>query len=445
MTGSGTMTLRLTNTVQLESVPRHWQTVPFWVAFRRRGRTEHDSSEELLSVYRDHGVVPREGREDNFNKPSEDLSRYQLVQPGDLVINKMKAWQGSVAVSEYTGLVSPAYFVYESLHTEHPRYLHYLLRSDAYVAAYGAVSKGIRVGQWDLDPQEHSRLQLILPPLDEQDSIVGFLDFETARIDALIAEQQRLIELLKEKRQAVISQAVTKGLDPSVPMKDSGVEWLGEVPAHWEVVPVRVTVDEQNRKNASETGDYLSLLADVGVIPYEEKGDIGNKKPVDLSNSKVVEVGDFVINSMNFGIGSFGVSAYSGVCSPVYIVLRPRIDVVDSDFLAAVFANRLFQSMAQSFGNGILAHRAAINSHVINRLKVPLPPIDEQRIIAASLATDLAYMERLQEQALDNVKLLQERRAAVISAAVTGKIDVRNWQPPATDFASESAGELVHG
>jgi type I restriction enzyme S subunit len=219
----------------LGDVPAHWVLKPLWTFFRRVKRTGFED-EQLLSVYRDHGVVPKASRDDNFNKPSDDLSAYQLVVPGDLAINKMKAWQGSVALSAHRGIVSPAYFVYEALHFENSAYLHYLMRSLRYITAYLSISKGIRPNQWDLEPQVHSRIPLVVPPRAEQDLIAEFLDREIAKIDALVAEQQQLIELLKEKRQAVISHAVTKGLNPDAPMKDSGIEWLGEVPAHWHAI-----------------------------------------------------------------------------------------------------------------------------------------------------------------------------------------------------------------
>ncbi|MFB0725092.1 restriction endonuclease subunit S [Aeromonas salmonicida] len=226
----------------LGDIPNEWLTIPVGRLFSRIKRTGH-SEKELLSVYRDYGVIPKSSRDDNNNKESDDLAPYQLVRPNDLVMNKMKAWQGSIAVSEYEGIVSPAYFVYEPsnklFELAHPRYVHYLLRNPIYITQYMSRSKGIRVNQWDLDPDEFKLIELLLPSKQEQSKIFEFLDYETARIDRLIAQQQRLIELLKEKRQAVISHAVTKGLNPNAPMKDSGVEWLGQVPEHWGVSPLK--------------------------------------------------------------------------------------------------------------------------------------------------------------------------------------------------------------
>ena len=158
----------------LGEIPSHWEVVPIGRLFTRLKRTGF-SNKELLSVYRDYGVIPKSSRDDNNNKPSDDLGLYQLVQPNDLVMNKMKAWQGSIAISEYEGIVSPAYFVYQPLTVlftkAFPKYVHYLLRNPRYIAQYLRQSKGIRVNQWDLDPEEFQRIELLLPPKAEQNQI----------------------------------------------------------------------------------------------------------------------------------------------------------------------------------------------------------------------------------------------------------------------------------
>jgi type I restriction enzyme S subunit len=265
-----------------------------------------------------------------------------------------------------------------------------------------------------------------LPPREEQEVIATFLDRETAKIDALIAEQQHLIELLQEKRQAVISHAATKGLNPNVPMKDSGVEWLGEVPEHWDVLPCRAFLNERDERNCDYRSDYyLSLVAGRGVIPYEEKGDIGNKKPEDLGKCKLVQEGDFVINSMNYGIGSYGVSRFNGVCSPVYIVATPSRKTALAGFSFRVLENKWFQQYAQSFGNGILAHRCAISWDILKNINAGMPPRDEQAEILGHLDRLTLKYQSLIAEAAKQVTLLQERRSALISAAVTGQIDVR--------------------
>ncbi len=217
MTGpGGYSSYKETGVKWLGPVPASWGVVPLWTLYTRRKSTNFPD-EELLSVYRDHGVVRKSSREDNFNKPSEDLSPYQLVRSGDMVINKMKAWQGSVAISRHRGIVSPAYFVYERHHSMDDRYLHYLLRSEPYITGYLSLSKGIRINQWDLDPTYHSRMPVLVPSMQEQTAIVDFLDRESGQIDDLIGKQEQLVELLVEKRQSIIATLLLKVSTPPHP------------------------------------------------------------------------------------------------------------------------------------------------------------------------------------------------------------------------------------
>ena len=225
--------------------------------------------------------------------------------------------------------------------------------------------------------------------------------------------------------------------------KDSGVEWLGEVPSHWNVLPCRAIVDERNTRNDGGTIQaYLSLMANVGIIPYEEKGDIGNKKPDDLEKCKLVFRGDLVINSMNYGIGSYGLSDLEGVCSPVYIVLSPKLGVVEERFAFRILQNRAFQTLAQSFGNGILAHRAAINWEILKVIKVAVPPKPEQLQILNFLDRETSKIDELINEQTRLIELLKEKRQAVISHAVTKGF---NPDAPMKDSGVEWLGEVPEG
>src|SRR5690554_5812925 len=424
----------------LDKVPAHWQQVPLWTLFTRVKRTGF-GGEELLSVYRDYGVIPKSSRDDNFNKASDDLSAYQLVEPGDLAINKMKAWQGSVAISQYRGIVSPAYHIYSSVNSESSRYLHHLFRSKEYISGYLANSKGIRVNQWDLEPQQHSRMPVLLPPLAEQFQIARFLDHETVKIDALIQEQEGLIELLQEKRQAVISHAVTKGLDPDVPMKDSGVEWLGEGPAHWTI-----------RK-----GSYIGRLFGSDPVPESmvlEEGRIPFLKVASLSASNIdVSSWDWFVSSEYQGAlrpaKNFIVFPKRGAAiflNKVNVVNRKA--VIDPNLMGWEISEghvtEFYAHVLKCRGLSELADVSTVpqinNKHVAPEM-FPVPPVEEQRGIVRFLETRIQEMERLNESAKKSIELLMERRSALISAAVTGKIDVRNWQPPIDESAFD---EDVH-
>ncbi|MFM9103392.1 MAG: restriction endonuclease subunit S, partial [Cyanobium sp.] len=222
--------------------------------------------------------------------------------------------------------------------------------------------------------------------------------------------------------------------------KPSGVEWLGEVPEHWELVPCRGFVDERSEKNEDAAcQNYLSLMANVGIIPYEEKGDVGNKKPEDISKCKIVRRGDFVINSMNYGIGSYGVSDYDGVCSQVYIILTPRGEVVEPRCAFRIFEDKSFQAHAQSFGNGILAHRCAIGWDDLKSITIGIPPMIEQASILTFLDRETAKIDALIAEQQRLIELLQEKRQAVISHAVTKGL---NPDAPMKDSGVEWLGEV---
>lgn len=199
--------------------PDDWENVPLWAVLRRKSETNHPD-EVLLSLYRDYGVVPKDSRDDNANQASEDLSSHRFVEKGNLVVNKMKTWQGSLAVSRYQGIVSPAYYVctvdYSFLDL---RFFEYALRSQPYIDLYRALSKGVRPGQWDLPYDDFARVRLWYPNIETQRQIADFLDERAQVLEELtpvLGKQGRLYELLVERRQALITAAVTGQLGPDV-------------------------------------------------------------------------------------------------------------------------------------------------------------------------------------------------------------------------------------
>lgn len=418
----------------LGEVPAHWRSLPLWTLFRRSKRTGYEG-EQLLSVYRDFGVVPKASRDDNNNKPSDDLSTYQLVEQGDLTINKMKAWQGSVAISEHRGIVSPAYFVYKATHTASSKYLHYLLRSPRYIAGYLSISKGIRVNQWDLEPQYHSRMPVLLPPQAEQEAIAGFLDRETAKIDALIVEQEKLLALLAEKRQATISVAVTKGLNPDAPMKDSGIPWLGQVPAHWEVIPLKRDLSfltSGSRGWAEHYSDEGALFLRIGNLTRDsvalDLSDIQRvAPPLGAEGERTrVEAGD-VLFSITAYLGSVAVvpeELEAAYVSQHVALARIRRARFRPKWVAYATLSRLGATYLATQGYG--GTKVQLSLDDIACLPITTPPLDEQESIVVFVEREIANIESIRLEAEAAIKLFKERRLALVGAAVTGQIDVRS-------------------
>ncbi len=428
----------------LHDIPSHWKTIPVGRCYHRVKRTGYES-EELLSVYRDHGVIPKSSRDDNNNKASDDLSPYQLVCENNLVMNKMKAWQGSIAISEHRGIVSPAYFVYEPFkHTEsivYPKYVHYLLRHPIYITQYMSRSKGIRVNQWDLDPESFQSIELLLPLKEEQEKIIRFLDHETAKIDTLIAKQQKLIELLKEKRQAVISHVVTKGLNPHAPMKDSGVELLGEVPEHWELSKLRFISSFGRglgitKANLHETGvpcvSYGEVHSKYGFEVNADKHALKCVSEAYLENNPecLLSEGDIIFADTSEdqdGAGNFTqISGSQRVFAGYHTVVVKLSFEIYKRFMAYVFDSESFRNQIRTSVKGVKVF--SVTQAILKNSTIWLPPVKEQKAITEHLDNITSKIDRLISNQNKAIKLMRERKIALISAAVTGKIDVRDWQ-----------------
>ena len=281
-----------------------------------------------------------------------------------------------------------------------------------------------------------------MPSFPEQQRIAGFLVHETAKIDALIEKQQRLIELLKEKRQAVISHAVTKGLNPKAPMGDSGVEWLGEVPAHWPLTKISHVGSVKNGCTPDKSN--LSFWCD-GTIPWlasaclnkeviDEPSELISKRAFESCSLELIQAGSLLIGMVGQG-KTRGASAILAIQSCINqnmaaITINEKIKI---EFLYYVF--QAMYSDLRELGRG--GNQAALNCEIISSIRVPVPPVGEQEEIISSIQKLSYVMKRTNDLALQKIDLLQERRTALISAAVTGKIDVRDWQPA---VAQEEAG-----
>ena len=414
----------------LSEIPSKWSRSPLKFVLRRRtirGR----AGAELLSVYRDHGVVPKSSRDDNFNRAGEDLGANLFVEPGDLVVNKMKAWQGSLAVSDHEGIVSPAYFTFSVARSVVGRYLHHLLRNDWFIQEYVRISSGIRPNQWDLDIYAFGRLIIPLPPRDNQRRIAAFLDRKTAAIDALIAKKERQVELLEEKLQAIITQAVTKGLDPNVRMKHSGIPWMGMVPAHWAIDSlgrrVRVFGGATPSKDEPEFWD--------GAIPWVSPKDMKRFEIADsedhvseraLSRTSLRLIDPPVVLMVTRGmilarLVPIALTTQAVTLNQDMKALRP-MGGLSSRFLAMYLkaVNHSLLSLIEEAGHGT----KTLRTDLWTKFPLLIPPEHEQKAIERILSTETAQVTAKTEKVLRSVELLVEYRQALISAAVTGKIEI---------------------
>ncbi|QIQ22176.1 restriction endonuclease subunit S [Zophobihabitans entericus] len=312
------------------------------------------------------------------------------------------------------------------------RFWAYLLDCKEFRTQIRYAVKGVKV--FSITQAILRNLSIWLPSKLEQEHIISFLDHETTKIDTLIEKQQHLIELLKEKRQAVISHAVTKGLNPNVPMKDSGVEWLGEVPEHWKVLPTkrlfRLVTEPSETNNNHE---LLSVYTAVGVAPRKDLEPKGNKAS-STDGYWIVKRGDIIVNKLLAWMGAVGYSNYDGVTSPAYDILR-KINDINPKFYHYLFRLDFTQQEFKRWSRGIMEMRLRLYFEELGRIMMPIPPKSEQDIIVEKIEKLENQYSQLENIATRQIELLQERRTALISAAVTGKIDVRHWVAP-TDSES---------
>jgi len=305
-------------------------------------------------------------------------------------------------------------------------FIHYWTKGPSYRAQVQSACAGTSSSMQNLSQDEFRNFYLPIPPVAEQTAIATFLDRETAKIDALIAEQEKLLTLLAEKRQATISHAVTKGLNPDAPMKDSGVEWLEEVPAHWSVFRLGTLFKEVSEPGNDEL-PVLSVSIHDGVSDKElDETDMDRKvtRSDDRSKYKAVAPGDLTYNMMRAWQGGFGTVTVHGMVSPAYVVARPL-----REFWTEIVEQQLRTPQAvaemKRHSRGITDFRLRLYWEEFKTISVALPPVTEQIAISAFVRDESARIDALATEATRTIDLLKERRIALISAAVTGKIDVR--------------------
>ena len=424
----------------LGEIPAHWGVSQSRRLFRVRNESA-TASDKQLTASQEHGVIYQEDfvrlegrRVVEVIKGTDSLKH---VEPDDFVIS-MRSFQGGIEWCKLRGSTSWHYVMLVPVKNVHPPFFAHLFKSLTYIQALRATTDLIRDGQ-ELRYSHFVQVDLPLVPMEEQSSIASFLDRETAKIDALVDEQQRLIELLNEKRQAVISHAVTKGLNPDAPMKPSGVEWLGEVPAHWSVASVRRIArrieqgwspDCLGRPAATdEWGVLKSGCVNRGVfVEQENKALPGALEPVPEYE---IRAGDVLMSRASGSPELVGSTAYIARTRHRLMlsdkIFRIHLDSsVDPEFFVFVFNSRAVRAQIERAISGADGLANNLPQSALKGFYCAIPPLSEQKKIVRWLSLEIAQSDTLAAEAQRVIDLLHERRAALISAAVTGKIDVRS-------------------
>ncbi|GHU92381.1 type I restriction endonuclease [Spirochaetia bacterium] len=413
----------------LPKVPLHWNKKTLRSITKLSDkRLGENKQAELLSVYREYGVIQKKSRDDNHNVESENLANYKYVEKGDLVMNKMKMWQGSLGISEYNGIVSPAYIVCKLITDANLKYLQYLLRSPAFKTYYNRVSYGIRVGQWDMHYDDFKSLMLFLPSLSEQDQIVRFLDWKVSMINAYIKAKKKQIELLKEELQAYLFSE--NGM-----ITELGY-WNDCFPENWKMQKVRRLFKESTLKGYTEK-ELLAVTQERGVLYKKDCAENYVSPSGDYSTQKLVRPCDFIISLRSFQ-GGIELSLIEGLVSPAYTVIaliQPEQHLIT--YYRYLFKCKPFISYLNTLVADIRDGKK-IGFKDFGQCFLPVPPKPHlDKIDKLSKRIDI-----INSNAGHFVKLLQEYRTCLISDVVTGKVDVRGVKVPEFEVVEEAVNEV---
>ena len=418
-------------------VPKHWDVLPNRSLFSEVKDRNHPD-EEMLSVTIKRGVVRQKTLlADSSKKDSSNLNKsaYKLVQPADIAYNKMRTWQGAIGVSEFRGIISPAYIVMRLRNKENtPRYFHHLYRTPQFAKEAERWSYGITSDMWSLRPEHFKVIYTPQPSREEQDAIVRFLNWANVRLERAIRAKQKVIALLNEQKQAIIHRAVTHGLDPSLPLKPSGIPWLGDIPQHWQVMPIKracVLVRDGTHLPPARTVAGFPLLSVRNIIngrlvrrpddSFISKADFEK-----LNSSFVVQPKDILMAIVGATLGKVAVVEDIG---PFQIqrslaIIRPRSEILLYDFLAMFLRSpRLQQYLWQSVA---FSAQPGIYLGFVSNIPIPVPPtVVEQASIYEILKQDHTPINSMIASLEGEVDLLREYRTRLVADVVTGKLDVR--------------------
>jgi type I restriction enzyme S subunit len=436
-------------------LPRHWPLLPNRALFAEVKDRDH-ADEEMLSVTITKGIIGQKALLTDSSKKDgsrQDKSAYKLVQPGEIAYNKMRAWQGAIGASELRGIISPAYIVMRLRNERNlPRYFHHLYRTPHFAKEAERWSYGITSDMWSLRPEHFKMIYTPEPTPAEQAAIVRFLDWANGRLERAIRAKRRVIALLNEQKQAIIHRAVTRGFDPSVTFKPSGIPWLGDIPHNWKTVPLKAVCKIQSGITLGK--DYTGQA--LREYPYLRVANV-QAGHVNLTIMKTIRVtkaealrcslqkGDVLMTEGGdpdkLGRGCVWSAQVDPCLHQNHIfAVRPNQSDLNPHFLSALmgtgYARAYFQSTAKQTTN-----LASTNKTKIGRFKLLLPKVDEQNDILAALSEETHPLSTAISRLEREIDLLREYRTSLVANVVTGKLDVRGAAttlPPEEDTTPET-------
>lgn len=413
----------------LGEIPSHWGLLKSKYLWKETFENSTSGKEDLLSVSQYTGVT-----KSKTDSRSESLVGYKIVHKDDLVINIMLAWLGGLGVSNDEGVVSPAYCTYKLIRDYNPKFLHYLYKTPLYLAEFARHSTGVVPSRWRMYTDDFGQVVSLLPPVEEQDAIVRYLDAATSKIDKAIAMQQKMIDLLNERKQIIIQNAVTKGLDENVEMKDSGDRWIGLFPSSWTTRRlnfsswIRARLGWKGLKASEYVDNGYPFLSAFNIVNDKIKWEnlnFINKYRYDESPEIKLSVGDILLVKDGAGIGKCaridelpcGESTANGSLA----VITANY-FVDYRYLYYFMISKSFKDHTELLINGMgVPH---FTQGEMKKIVIPIPPKSEQQAIVAYLDKQMLRFDSAISNCQRQIVLLQERKQIIINEVVTGKVKV---------------------
>lgn len=416
----------------LGHVPEDWEVLPNRALFIEVKDREHPD-EEMLSVTITKGIVHQKTLlAESAKKDSSNLDRsaYKLVQPNDVAYNKMRAWQGAIGASSHRGIVSPAYVIMRPREASSATYFHQLLRTPMFADEAGRWSYGITSDMWSLRPEHFKMIYSVIPPLEEQASIVRFLDHFDRKVTRYIRTKQKLIKVLEEMRQAIIYRTITRGLDPHVPRKPTKIEWLPTIPAHWSIRKLGQLGKVFNGTTPSRM--QAAYWAD-GTIPWLSSGKVNDyiistaselitDRAYKECSVSLVPRGSVVLGLVGQG-KTRGMSALLDIDACINQNLAAIVPGKDIDGRYLHHFLTAFYKTVRELGRG--GNQEALNCNIVSKMRVPLPPLNEQLGMCDAIKADCDRVNTVLARMIREIALVRELRTTLMSDVVTGKLDVR--------------------
>lgn len=402
------------------TIPTNWEIKKLKTILSLRNE-KNSGDRELLSVYLDRGVISySDSTGMQVHKPSQDLSNYQNVYVGDFVLNNQQAWRGSVGVSKHDGIISPAYFVYRLAECCHPEYVNYLFRDSSMVQQYETSSRGVGTIQRNIFAPWLLNCWTVLPPLDEQKRIADYLDAKCAEIDALTADIQAQIDTLEQYKRSVITEAVTKGLNPDAEMKDSGIQWIGMMPAHWDCIRGKYIL-KYIQKPVREDDGVITCFRDGEVTLRSNRREDGFTMADKEIGYQGIDVGDLVVHGMDGFAGAIGISDSRGKASPVLNVLDTK---QNKRYIMYFLRSMAYSDVFMALATGIRVRSCDLRWNKLSELFYPIPPLEEQEAIVDYIDSILRRTDEVIAAKKEQFSTLEAYKKSLIYEYVTGKKEV---------------------